>query len=104
MTLHDAIEQIIRDARRPMKAAEIANEVNSRKLYIKADKTKVTASQISSRVSKYQETFKLSEQGISLHDIALLPYREFTSQMAMLLRISSADNIKIRDLVAFLLI
>lgn len=105
MTLQDAIEQVIREARRPLKSSEIAHEINSRKLYIKADKTKVTPSQIAARISKYPDLFKIDEQGISLYDIALLPYRDFTFRMTSLLhRISPADNIKVHDLVASLLI
>jgi type I restriction enzyme M protein len=106
MTLQDAIEKVIKEFRKPMKASEIALEINHRNLYVKADKTKVTGSQISARVNKYPELFKIDEQGISLHDIALIPYRDFTSRMTNTLRrIAPVDNDnRVRDLVASFLI
>lgn len=106
MTLHEAIEVVIKDFGRPAKASEIASEVNQRKLYLKSDRTDVTASQVSARVSKYPDIFEVSEQGISLHDISLIPYREFTYQIIDLLRklyFSDSDT-RIRDIVASFLL
>lgn len=106
MTLHEAIEVVIKDFGRPVKASEIVNEINQRKLYVKSDRTDVTASQVSARVSKYPDIFEVSEQGISLHDISLIPYREFTYQLIDVLRklyFSDSDN-RIRDIVASFLL
>ncbi|MBK9320957.1 MAG: hypothetical protein IPM91_20630 [Bacteroidetes bacterium] len=68
MTLHEAIEQVLRKYRTPLKAAEIAQHINTGQLYQKKDKTKVSGSQISARVSKFPDLFKIDELGISLHD------------------------------------
>jgi hypothetical protein len=76
MTLHDAIEQVLRETRKPMKPAAIAEIINSRRIYIKGDNTKVTSSQVMARVAKYPNLFKIGEDGVSLLDISIKPYRD----------------------------
>lgn len=105
MTLHEAIEQVLRKNRTPLKAAEIAQHINTGHLYQKKDKTKVSGSQISARVSKFPDLFKIDELGISLHDKNLKPYRDFFLRSKKLLDfISPADNVRVNDFVASLLI
>ncbi len=77
MTLHEAIEKVLREAKTPLKASEIAELVNSYHLYIKGDKSNVTGSQVLARVNKYKDTFNIQSKGISLHDIGIKPYRDF---------------------------
>jgi type I restriction enzyme M protein len=101
MTLHEAIEQVLRESRKPMKATEIAQIINESKLYIKGDNTLVGTNQISARISKYQNIFKVDAQGISLHDISIKPYRDFMLRLTDLLnKIAPASPTNINDFVA----
>ena len=58
MTLHEAIEQVIRKAGRPLSTREISNVINSRKLYRREDGQPVPTSQIGARVKNYPQWFK----------------------------------------------
>jgi hypothetical protein len=64
--LHDEIAGILRAARRPMQAAEIAAAVDSAGRYAKRDGSAMTANQIHARVSKHPELFERSPNGIHL--------------------------------------
>lgn len=93
MTLHEAIEYILRGARRPMAPNEIADAVNLGTLYVRNDKRAVTASQVSARVAKYTDIFKIDNQGISLHDISVRPYRDLVVRLNNLLaKVSGTSN------------
>ncbi len=101
MTLHEAIEVVLREARRPLKPSEIANTINSRRLYLKGDSSEVGANQVSARVAKHADLFRLTQQGVSLHDISLKPYRDFMLRLTDILRKNlPADAIIINDHVA----
>lgn len=102
MTLHSAIEQVLRESRRPMKSAELAEIINSRKLYVKSDNTNVSPSQITARVSKYQDLFKIGENGIVLHDLRIKPYRDFMLRFTNMLRRMAlvANEMKVQELTA----
>src|SRR5690349_14915745 len=105
MTLHEAIEYVLREERRPMTANEIADEVNRENLYVRNDKREVTASQISARVAKYADIFKIDNQGISLHDISLRPYKDLAVRLNNLLaRFSGTPNIIVNDVLASFLV
>lgn len=72
MTLHLAMERVLRDSRRPMTTKELANEVNSRELYLRADRTPVPASQIAARARKYPGLFTKVDGKLRLvHEAAL---------------------------------
>jgi len=49
MTLHEAIQIVLREKGRVMTTQEIANELNQRKLYTKRDGSEITAFQIRGR-------------------------------------------------------
>src|SRR4051812_30995729 len=105
MTLHEAIEQVLRETRRPMKASEIARIINASKLYIKGDNTLVGSNQVSARVAKYLDIFKVDDRGISLHDIRIKPYRDFMLRLTDLLTKSAiVDTVSINDFVSAFLI
>lgn len=105
MTLHEVIEQILRETRRPMKAAEIAQFINVNKLYIKGDNTLVGNNQVSARVAKYPDVFKVDDLGVSLHDISIKPYRDFMLRLTDLLtKTAPADTVSINDFVSTFLI
>jgi type I restriction enzyme M protein len=105
MTLHDAIEKILRETRKSLKAAEIAETINSRRIYIKGDNTNVTSSQVLARVTKYPNLFRIDENGISLLDISIKPYRDLMLKLTDLLyHISPViDNVRVQELVTSIL-
>lgn len=57
MTLHDAMVDVLADARRPLRAAELAAAINDRGLYSRRDGQPLPSSQISARVRNYPELF-----------------------------------------------
>lgn len=70
MTLHEAIEKVLKDSGRPMTGKEIADLINVKKLYIRGDKNPVPGSQIHARVKNYPHLFSKNGSAISLrvHD------------------------------------
>jgi len=66
MKLHNAIEKVLLQHRRPMKASEIAAEVNKQGLYQRGDLQPVPSSQIHARVKNYPAMFKKENGLISL--------------------------------------
>jgi len=57
MFLHEAIGHVLRDKKNSMTTQELADGINSRKLYIKKDGSKLERNQISARVSNHPELF-----------------------------------------------
>lgn len=57
MTLHNAIEIVLKEIRKPLNPLELALIINERKLYVKKDNSKIESSQISARVNKYPFLF-----------------------------------------------
>lgn len=66
ITLHEAIVIVLEEAKMPLKATVIANEINNRGLYQRNDKNAVPASQIHARVKNYQNLFIKNDGYISL--------------------------------------
>jgi len=64
MTLHEAIEKVLKESGRPMSAAEIADVVNKQGLYSRGDKNPVPSSQIHARVKNYPSWFSRTEAGL----------------------------------------
>jgi|APSaa5957512535_1039671.scaffolds.fasta_scaffold28646_2 hypothetical protein len=58
MTLHEAIEQVIRKAGRPLSSREICDLVNSQRLYVREDGKPVPTSQIGARVRQSPQWLK----------------------------------------------
>jgi len=53
MTLHEAIDVVLREVGRPLSSRELANEINRRGLYIRpSDGEPVEASQVAARVRR----------------------------------------------------
>ncbi|WP_099291266.1 MULTISPECIES: winged helix-turn-helix domain-containing protein [unclassified Butyricimonas] len=50
MKLHEAIEKVLKDEKKPMTATEIAEKINQQGLYERGDKLPLPASQVSARV------------------------------------------------------
>lgn len=59
MTLHEAIEKLLRQTGGPMTAREIADGLNSNKWYVKGDRTQIQTSQITARVDDHHELFEI---------------------------------------------
>jgi hypothetical protein len=57
MFLHEAIAQVLREKKNSMTAQELADVINSRKLYRKKDGSDIEPKQISARVSNHPELF-----------------------------------------------
>ncbi|MBG47676.1 MAG: hypothetical protein CML05_05230 [Pseudozobellia sp.] len=64
--LHNVMEMILIKAQIPLTAVEIANRINTGKLYLRKDETNVSSSQITSRAISYSRLFKVNEDWISL--------------------------------------
>lgn len=59
MKLHEAIQEVLCQSKRPLTFTEIAKEINAKKLYTRKDGMPIPASQISARVNKYPKLFTL---------------------------------------------
>jgi len=57
MTLHEAIEKVLKENGKPLKPAEIATILNDIKIYQKGDKSRIKSGQISARVNNYPTYF-----------------------------------------------
>lgn len=57
MELHNAIIQTLKLNGKPMTCCEIADALNSSKLYSKRNGTKIAPNQISARINKYPSLF-----------------------------------------------
>ncbi len=68
MTLHVAMEQVLREEGHPMSALTLATEINRRGLYQRSDGYKVPSGQILVSRVQYQDRFVLIDGLISLRD------------------------------------
>lgn len=59
MTLHEAIEKLLRQTGQPMTAREIADGLNKNKWYVKGDQSQIKTSQITARVDDHHELFEI---------------------------------------------
>jgi HB1, ASXL, restriction endonuclease HTH domain len=61
MVLHDAIEQVLRDAGRPLHVSDIAAEIDRRGFYQRADEAPLPTNQIHARIAKHPDRFAVSD-------------------------------------------
>lgn len=66
MTLHKAIQIILRDNGREMTTSEIADKLNIRKLYSKKDGSQITAFQVHGRTKNYPQYFTRNGSKVGL--------------------------------------
>ena len=64
MTLHEAIEKILKEAGKPLAPGVIADLVNNGSLYVRDDNTPVPPLQIEARIKKYPLRFTLTSEGL----------------------------------------
>ena len=67
MTLHEAIEQLLKQTGRPMTTTEIANGLNKNKWYQKKDRSTINPFQIHGRTKNYPNIFNCSGSTVSLN-------------------------------------
>jgi hypothetical protein len=63
MTLHEAIEKVLKENGKPLKPTEIAEILNDKEIYQKGDKSRIQSGQISARVNNYPSYF-FKENGL----------------------------------------
>jgi hypothetical protein len=66
MTLHEAIEQLLKQTGRQMTTKEIADDLNKNKWYVKKDGSKITDFQIHGRTKNYPQYFNRDGSTVSL--------------------------------------
>jgi len=66
MTLHEAIQVVLRETGREMTTIEIANELNKRKLYAKKDDSQITDYQVHGRTKNYPKVFTRNGNRVGL--------------------------------------
>lgn len=68
MTLHEAIENVLADAGKPMHVSNIADEIMRRGLYERGDGRPIPTSQIHARIAKpqHRDRFIVSEGMVRL--------------------------------------
>ncbi|MDD3787613.1 MAG: HTH domain-containing protein [Petrimonas sp.] len=66
MTLHEAIEKLLRQTERPMTTQQIADDLNKNNWYQKKDRSKITAYQIHRRTNNYANLFNRNGTTVSL--------------------------------------
>lgn len=101
MTLHDAIEKLLRQNGHPMTTTDIARELNRNKWYQKKDNSAIQPFQIHGRAKNYPQIFNLNGSTVSIngqpntkaitsHKVAPKPQKklnEVTADVALLVKI-----------------
>ncbi len=77
MTLHSAIEIVLKNNSRALTTQEIADELNKTGLYKKKDKSKITAFQIHGRTRKYSHLFNREGSLVALANDEKKDKKEF---------------------------
>ncbi|MCF6171500.1 MAG: winged helix-turn-helix domain-containing protein [Bacteroidales bacterium] len=63
ITLHNAIEIVLKENKAPLSASKIAGEINSKQLYYRKDGKPIPSSQIHMRVNHYTKMFSILDNG-----------------------------------------
>lgn len=58
MTLHEAMQLVLKENDKPMTARELADEINKKNLYTRKDRKPVPTSQIGARAKNYPTKFE----------------------------------------------
>jgi hypoxanthine-DNA glycosylase len=80
MTLHEAIEKLLRQTRRPMTTQQIADELNKNGWYQKKDGSKIQAFQIHGRTKNYANIFYRDGSTVSLIEKAIAKVKANTTE------------------------
>ncbi|MBU2929104.1 tetratricopeptide repeat protein [Winogradskyella psychrotolerans] len=79
MTLHEAIEQVLQNAEKPLQSRDIADVINNLKLYKRKDGLPVSPSQVTTRANNYTKLFTREAGKIKLFkdDIVSLKFQHY---------------------------
>src|SRR5690606_9742941 len=83
MTLHEAIEQVLQNAGKPLFSRDIADIINNQKLYKRKDGLPVSASQVTTRANNYTKLFTREVGKIKLvkDDIVSLKFQHYRNRL-----------------------
>ncbi|WP_339916923.1 N-6 DNA methylase [Yeosuana marina] len=83
MTLHEAIEQVLQNAEKPLFSRDIADIINNLKLYKRKDGLPVSASQVTTRANNYSKLFTRESGKIKLvkDDIVSLKFQHYRNKL-----------------------
>jgi signal transduction histidine kinase len=83
MTLHQAIEQVLQNAKKPLLSRDIADIINNQKLYKRKDGLPVSASQVTTRANNYSKLFTKEAGKIKLvkDDIVSLKFQYYRNRL-----------------------
>jgi signal transduction histidine kinase len=83
MTLHEAIEQVLQNAEKPLFSKDIADIINDQKLYKRKDGLPVSASQVTTRANNYSKLFTRESGKIKLvkDDIVSLKFQHYRNRL-----------------------
>ena len=83
MTLHEAIEQVLQNAEKPLYPGDIADIINNEKLYKRKDGLPVSASQITTRANNYSKLFTTEGGSIKLvkDDLVSLKFQHYRNRL-----------------------
>ena len=70
MTLHEAIEKLLKERGRAMTTSEIADELNKNKWFTKKDSSEICAFQVHGRTYNYTNLFNRDGSQVSLVDLS----------------------------------
>lgn len=101
MTLHEAIEQVLRKNNESMKPRDIALEINKYSLYKRKDNQPLTLNQVYARVNKYEDRFIFAEGMVSLASEANTQEEDFFKWIRNLFVHNPANEFEL--LIPFLL-
>ena len=94
MTLHEAIEKILKEAGKPLAPGVIADLVNSGSLYVRDDNTPVPPLQIEARIKKYPLRFTLTSEGlITLAENRKDPFNDIVLKVFDILRGTNVTDV-----------
>ena len=83
MTLHEAIEQVLQNAEKPLQSRDIADIINNLKLYKRKDGLPVSASQVTTRANNYTKLFTRETGKVKLvkDDIVSLKFQHYRNKL-----------------------
>src|SRR5215813_1407397 len=92
MTLHDAIEKLLRQTGRPMTTQQIADELNKNRWYQKKDGSTIQAFQIHGRTRNYANIFDRDGSTVSLTRQSVTKVKTLTAKKSSAVKQVSRTN------------
>lgn len=92
MTLHEAVQQVLKEKASSLSASEIAEILNQNGLYRKGDGSKIKVGQISARVNNYPHLFNKLNGVISLKGLTCKPAITTRKTPKKMVKVETNDN------------